>query len=149
MIVFMQPLESVQMPIIKIDIIICSPLTTFPNHYLMLHRYWRIKILRIQRANNHILIVLHGIGTNMYIFMLGNWKSIVLKLIFLLLWQQFNILRLFFKTKMMKSLTMNSQMMMMSTHTFRTLQRSPSSQKIFLEHFLTVQSSTVRLKCAM
>jgi hypothetical protein len=51
---------------------LCSPLTVLPNHYLMLHRHWRINILRIQRANNHFLIVLHWFGTNVYIFMLGN-----------------------------------------------------------------------------
>jgi hypothetical protein len=33
-------------------------------------------------------------------FLLGNWKTIAIKLIYLLLWQQINILRLFFKTKM-------------------------------------------------
>jgi hypothetical protein len=60
-----------------------------------------------------------------------------------------NILRLFFKTKMMKSLTMNSQMRKMSIHAFRTLQKPPSSQKIFLERFLTVLLSTGHLKCAM
>jgi hypothetical protein len=47
-------------------------------------------------------------------------------------WQEFNIQRLFFKTKMMKSLTMNPQMRKMSIHAFRTLQRPQSSQKIFL-----------------
>jgi hypothetical protein len=31
---------------------------------------------------------------------------------------------------------------------FSTLQRPPSSQMIFLEHFLTVQSTTGHLKCA-
>ncbi len=74
-----------------------------------------------------------------------------MKLIFLLFWQQFNILILFFKTKMMNSLTMNPQIQMrkMSIHTFRTLQRPPSSRKIFLERFLTVLLSTGRLKCAM
>ncbi len=78
--------------------LLCSPLTTLPNHYLMLHRYWRIHILRNQRANNHFLIVLHRFGTNIYVFMLGNWKGIVMKLIILLLWQQFNILRKKHKT---------------------------------------------------
>ncbi len=124
-------------------------MTMMPNHYLMLHRHWRINILRNQRANNHILIVLHDIGTNMYAFMLGDWKRIVMKLIYSLFWQQFNILRLFFRTKMMKFLTMNPQMTMMSYHAFRTLQRPPSSQKVLLECFLTVQSSTGHLKCAM
>ncbi len=65
-----------------------------PNHYLMLHRHWRINILRNQRANNHILIVLHRFGTENYVFLLGNWKGIAMKLIYLLLWQQFNFLRL-------------------------------------------------------
>jgi hypothetical protein len=37
----------------------------------------------------------------------------------------------------------------MSIHAFKTLQKTPSSQKIFLERFLTVQLSTGRLKCAM
>jgi hypothetical protein len=37
----------------------------------------------------------------------------------------------------------------MTIHAFRTLQRPPSSQKIFLERFLTVQLSTGCLKCAM
>ncbi len=121
MIFIMQPLQSVQMTIIKINNLLCSPSTALPNHYLMLHRHWRIHILRNQRANNHFLIVLHRFGTNIYVFLLGNWKSIAMKLIYSLLWQQFNILRLFFRTKIMKSLTMNPQMMMMSIHAFRTL----------------------------
>jgi hypothetical protein len=145
----MQPLQSVQMPIIKIKHLLCSPLTTLPNHYLMLHRHWRIHMLKNQRANNHFLIVLHRFGTNLYVFLLGNWKTIARKLIYSLLWQLFNILRLFFKAKMMKSLTMNPQMRKMSIHAFRTPQRPPSSQKIFLERFVTVQLSTGHLKCAM
>ncbi len=36
----------------------------------------------------------------------------------------------------------------MTIHTFRTLQRHPSSKKIFFERFLTVQLSTGHLKCA-
>ncbi len=75
--IFMQPLQSAQMPIIKIKHLLCSPLTALPNHYLMLHRQWRIHILRNQRANNHFLIVSHRFGTNIYVFMLGNWKGIV------------------------------------------------------------------------
>ncbi len=149
MIAIMQPLQSVQMPIIKIKNLLCSPSTALSNHYLMLHRHWRIHILRNHRASNHFLIVLHRFGTHIYVFLLGNWKTIAMKLIYPLLWQQFNILRLFFRTKMMKSLTMNPQMMMMSIHTFRTLQRPPSSWTIFLECFLTVQLSTGHLKCAM
>jgi hypothetical protein len=105
-------------------------------------------MLRNQRANNHFLIVLHRFGTNIYIFMLGNWKGIVMKLIILLLWQQFNILRLSFKTKMNFPLTLKAKMMM-SIHSFRTLQRPPSSWKIFLECFLTVQLSTGGLKFVM
>jgi hypothetical protein len=105
--------------------------------------------LRNQRANNNFLIVLHRFGTNIYFFLLGNWKTIAMKLIYPLLWQQFNILRLFFRTKMMKSLTMNPQMRMMSNHAFRTLQRPPSSQTIFSERFLIVQLSTGHLKSAI
>jgi hypothetical protein len=115
----------------------------------MLHRHWRIHILRNQRANDHFLILLHRFGTNIYIFLLGHWMTIAMKLIYPLLWKQFNILRLLFRTKMMKSLTMNPQMRMMSYQIFRTLQRPPSSRTIFLEHFLTVQLSTARLKCAI
>ncbi len=33
-----------------------------------------------ESQHNHILIVLHGICTNIYVFMLGDWKSIVMKL---------------------------------------------------------------------
>jgi hypothetical protein len=55
--------------------LLCLPLTALPNHYLMLHRHWRIHILRNQRANNHFLIVLHRFGTNIYGIMLGNWKD--------------------------------------------------------------------------
>ncbi len=53
-----------------------------------------------------------------------------MKLVYPLFWQQFNILRLFFKTKMMKSLTMNPQMRKMSSHAFRTLQRPHHLKKI-------------------
>ncbi len=141
------------MPIIKIQKFLCSPLTLLPNHYLMQHRHWRINILRNQRANNHILIVLHRLGTEKYIFLLGDWKSISMKLIYPLLWQQFNILRLFLiqilRTKMIFLLTLKAKMMIVIC-SFRTLQRPTSSQKIFLdERFLTVQSSTGRLKCSM
>ncbi len=38
-----------------------------------------------------------------------------------------NILRFFFKAKMMKSLTMKAKMRKMTIHAFRTLQRPPSS----------------------
>ncbi len=44
---------------------------------------------------------------------------------------------------------MKVKMRKMTIHAFRTLQRPSSSQKIFLERFLTVQSSTGGLKCAM
>jgi hypothetical protein len=39
--------------------------------------------------------------------------------------------------------------MMIAFPSIRTLQRPPSSRKIFLERFLTVQLSIGRLKCAM
>ncbi len=117
---FMQPLQSALMPIINTKHLLPSLLTALLNQYLMLHKHWRINNLRIQRANNNILLVLHRFGT-------VNWKTIAMKLIYPLFWQQFNILRLFFKTKMMKSLTMNPQMRKMSIHAFRTLQRPPSS----------------------
>jgi hypothetical protein len=80
-----------------------------------------------ESQQNNILIVLQRFGTEKYVFYLGNWKTIAMKLIYSLFWQQFNILRLFFKTKMMKSLTMNPQMRKMSIQAFRTLQRPPSS----------------------
>jgi hypothetical protein len=88
-----------------------------------------LKDLHVEEPENQqtfFFIVLHRFGTNIYVFLLGNWKTIAMKLIYLLLWQQFNILRLLFKTKMMKPLTMNPQMMKMSIHAFRTLQRPPS-----------------------
>jgi hypothetical protein len=147
MIVFMQPLQSAQMPIIKIKHLLCSPLTALPNHYLMLHRYWRIHILRNQRANNHFLIVLHRFGTNIYVFMLGNWKGIVMKLMIPLLWQQLNILRKFM-TQMNFFLTLKAKMMI-AFPSIRTLQRPPSSRKFLLERFLTAQLSTGHLICAM
>ncbi len=56
MIVFMHPLQLVQMPIIKIKHLLSLPLTALPNQYLMLHRHWRINNLSTQRANNNILI---------------------------------------------------------------------------------------------
>jgi hypothetical protein len=94
------------------------------------------------------LIVLHIFGTNKYVFLLGNWKTIAMKLIDPLLWQRFNILRLFIKTKMIFPLTLKAKMMI-AFPSIRTLQRPPSSQKKFLECFLTVQLSTGHLKCAM
>ncbi len=133
MIVIIQPLQSAQMPIIKIKHLLCSPLTALLNHYLVLHRHWRIHMLRNQRANNHFLIVLYRFDTNIYVFLLGNWKTIAMKLIYPLLWQQFNIMRLFFKTKMIFPLTLKANMMIVIC-SFRTLQRPPSSQKNFFEH---------------
>ncbi len=127
MIVFMQPLQSAQMPIIKIKHLLCSPLTPLPNHYLMLHRHWRIHILRNQRANNPFLIVLHWFSTNIYIFMLGNWKGIVMKLFIPLYWQQFNILRKNMR-QMNYPLTLKAKMMI-AFPSIRTLLRPPSSQK--------------------
>jgi hypothetical protein len=146
MISIMQPLQSVQMPIIKYQEFLCSLLTTMPNQYLMLHIHCRINNLSIKRAKSYFFNVLHPFGTETYVFLLGNWKGIVMKPIYLLYWQQFGILRLFFKAKMIKSLTIKAKMRKMSYHAFRTLQWPPSSQKIFLECFLTVQLSTGLLK---
>jgi hypothetical protein len=51
-------------------------MTALLNQYLMLHRHWRINNLRIQRANNNILIILHRLfGIEKYVFQLGNWKT--------------------------------------------------------------------------
>jgi hypothetical protein len=64
----MQPLQSVQMPIIKYKEFLCSMLTALLNQYLMLLRHWRINNLRIQRAKNyfcnvlHPFVIGHGIG---------------------------------------------------------------------------------------
>ncbi len=148
MISIMQPLQSVQIPIIKYKKFPCSLLTTLPNQYLMLHRHWRINNLRIQRAKNYFCNVLHLLGTETYVFLLDNLKNIAMKPIYPLKRQQFDILRLFFEAKMIFPLTLNPQMRKMNIHSFRTLQRPPSSQKILLERFLTVQLSTGRLKCA-
>ncbi len=139
--VFMQPLQSAQMPIIKIKHPLCSPSTALPNHCLMLHRHWRIHILRNQRANNHFLIVLHRFGTNIYVFMLGNWKGIVMKLIILLLLQQFNILRKNMR-EMNFPLTLKAKMMI-AFPSIRTLQRLPSCRIFFLE--ASIRSSTMSL----
>ncbi len=148
MIVFIQPLQSAQMPIIKIKHFLCLPLTALPNHYLMLHRHWRIHILRYQRANTLFDCITQVWYEHICLFAreLEEYSneahlSAVMAAI--------QYLRLFFKTNMMKSLTMNPQMMMISIHAFRTLQRPPSSRKFFLERFLTVQLSNGRLKCAM
>jgi hypothetical protein len=143
----MQSLQSVQMPIIKRKNLLYSPLTALPNQHLMLHRHRRINILRIKRANNHFLIVLHRLGIIIYIIMLGDWKSIAMKLVYPLLWQQFSTLRKFM-IQMNFPLTLKAKMMKVF-HSFRILQRSPPSWKIFLEHFLPVQSSTGHLKCAI
>jgi hypothetical protein len=113
----------------------------------MLHRHLRFHILRKQRANNHFLIVLHRFSTNIYVFMLGNWKGIVMTLITMLLCQQFNILRQNMR-QMNFPLTLKAKMMI-AFPSIRTLQRPPSSQKTFLERFLTVQLSTGHLKCAI
>ncbi len=82
MISIMQPLRSVQMPIIKYKEFLCSLLTALPNQYLMLHRHWRINNLRIQRAKNYFYNVLHPFGTETYMFLLGNPKSIAMKPIY-------------------------------------------------------------------
>ncbi len=84
------------------------------------HRHWRINILRIQRANNHFLIVIHRFGANTYVFMLGDQKSIAMRLIYLLLWQQFNILRKFM-IQMNFALTLKAKMKIVFP-SFRTLQ---------------------------
>jgi hypothetical protein len=76
MISIMQPLQSVQMPIIKYKEFLCSLLTALPNQYLMLHRHWRINNLRIERAKNYFFNVLHTFSTETYVFLLGNQKSI-------------------------------------------------------------------------
>jgi hypothetical protein len=55
MISILQPLQSVQIPIIKYKEFLCSLLTALPNQYLMLHRHWRINNLRIQRAKELFL----------------------------------------------------------------------------------------------
>ncbi len=117
-----------------------------PNQQPMLHRDWRIKNFRIQIAKSYFFNVLHPFGTETYVFLLGKWRSIAIKPIYLLFWQQFNIWTDFFQLKMVKALTIDPQMTKMNIHIFRTLQRPLSSQKIFLEHFLTVQLSTGRLK---
>ncbi len=126
MIIIMLPQQSVQMPILNIQKLLCSPLTMLPNPYLILHRHWRINIVRNQRINNHILIILHRFGTEKY---LGNWKSIAMKLIYPLLWQQFNILRLLmiqiFRTKMILPLILKVKMMIV-IHSFGTIQMPPS-----------------------
>jgi hypothetical protein len=93
----MQPLQSVRMPIIKYKEFLCSLLTALSNQYLMLHRHWRINHLRIQKAKNNFFNVLHPFGTATCMFLLNNWKNIAMRPIYLLLWQQFDILRLFFK----------------------------------------------------
>jgi hypothetical protein len=51
---------------------------TLPNQYLMLHRHWRINNLRIQRAKNYFCNFLLPFGTETYVFLLGNRKSIVI-----------------------------------------------------------------------
>ena len=78
-----------------------------------------------QESQQPYLIVLHRFGIKVYVFMLGNWKSIAMKLIYLLLWQQFNILRKFM-IQMNFLLTLKAKMMKVFP-SFRTLQRPPSS----------------------
>jgi hypothetical protein len=79
MIVFMQPLQSVQMPIIKYKEFLCSLLTALLNQDLMLHRHWRINNLRIQRAKNYFCNVLHPFGTETTVFLLDDSKNIAMK----------------------------------------------------------------------
>jgi hypothetical protein len=82
MISIMQPLQSVQMPIIKYKEFLCSLLTPLPNQDLMLHRHWRINNVRIQRAKNYFFNVLHPFGTETYMFLPGDCKSIAMKPIY-------------------------------------------------------------------
>jgi hypothetical protein len=70
------------MPIIKYQEFLCSLLTALPNQYLMLHRYWRIINLRIQRANNYFCNVLHPFGTETHAFLLDDLKNIAMKPIY-------------------------------------------------------------------
>jgi hypothetical protein len=60
-----------------------------------------------------------------HFLLLGDWKIIAMKLIYLLLWQQFNILRLLL-IQMNFPLTLKVKMMIVFP-SFRTLQRPPSS----------------------
>jgi hypothetical protein len=138
MISIMQPVQSVQLPIMTYKEFLCSLLTALPNQQPMLHREWRFKNLRIQINKSYFFNVLHPFSTETYVFLLGKRKSIAIMPIYLLSWQQFNIRIDFFQLKMMKALTMPPQMTKMNIHVFRTLQRPPSSQKFFLERFLTV-----------
>jgi hypothetical protein len=84
------------------------------------------------------LIVLHGFGTEKYVFQLGDWKTTAVELIYLLFWQQFNILRLFFKAKMMKALTMKAKIRKMTIHAFRTLQMLEECDPVVLVLVLTL-----------
>ncbi len=80
MISIMQPLQSVQIPIIKYKEFLCSLLTTLLNLYLMLHRHWRINNLRIQRVKNYTCNVLHPFGTGeTYVFLLNDSMNIAMK----------------------------------------------------------------------
>jgi hypothetical protein len=78
----MQPLQSVQIPIIRYKEFLCSLLTALPNQYLMLHRHWRINNLRIQRAKNYFCNVLYPFGTETYVFLLDDLKNIAMKPIY-------------------------------------------------------------------
>jgi hypothetical protein len=96
----------------------------------MLHRHRRINIVRSQRANNYFLIVLHRFSTEMYVILKDDWKSIAMKPIYPLFWQQLNILRLFliqiFGTNMIFPLTLKAKIMIVVLP-FITLQRPLSS----------------------
>ena len=132
MISIMQPLQSVQIPIIKYKEFLCSLLTALPNQYLTLHRHWRINNLRIQRAKNYFCNVLHLFGTETYVFLLGNRKNIAIKPIYPLFWQQFDILRLLFKAKMIFPPTLNPQMRKMTIHALQNPTKTPIISKDFL-----------------
>ncbi len=99
-ILIMQPLQSVQMPIMKNKEFLCSMLTALLNQYLMLHRDWRIKNLKIQINKSYYFNILHLFGTETYVFLLCKRKSMVIKPIFPLFLQQFDYLRLLFKIKL-------------------------------------------------
>ncbi len=109
--------------------LLCYTLTALPSNYLMLHRHWRINILRNQRANNHFLIVLHRFGTNIYVFVLGNWKSIAMKLIHPLLWWRFNIQRKFM-IQMNFPLSLKAKMIIVFP-SFRTIQDPHHLKRFF------------------
>jgi hypothetical protein len=85
--------------------------------------------LRIQIAKSYFFNILHPFGTETYVFLQGNWKSIAIKPIYPLFWQQFDILRLFFRAKMMKAPAMNPQMTKMNIFTSSEPYKDPHHLK--------------------